>query len=117
MLPYSNGYDVVELLLDNGTSPYNDWFMSLDPVAAAKITVAKLRLQQGNISNIRWFDGIGEYKIDWGPGYRIYLAREGVKIIVLIGGGTKKQQQKDINHALALWKNYKQRKLKEGKKR
>lgn len=117
MLPFGYSFDVVELLLEDGASPYRTWFMSLDPVAAAKVTVAKLRIQQGNISNIRWFDGIGECKIDWGPGYRIYLAKDGDQLIVLIGGGTKKQQQKDIDRALGLWKSYKQRKVREKKKR
>ncbi len=51
-----------------------------------------------------------EYKIDWGPGYRIYLARDGQKILVLLGGGTKRRQQNDIDHALALWEDYKARK-------
>lgn len=103
-------YQIVELLLPDESSPYADWFASLDAVAAAKMTVAKLRMQQGNLSNVEWFRGIGEYKIDWGPGYRIYLARDGQKILVLLGGGTKRQQQKDIDHALALWDDYKARK-------
>jgi hypothetical protein len=38
-------------------------------------------MEQGNLSNVEWFRGIGEYKIDWGPGYRIYLAKDGLKII------------------------------------
>lgn len=110
-------YHVVELLQEDGTSPYAEWFRSLDPLAAAKITVAKLRLQQGNTSNVKWFEGIGEYKIDWGPGYRIYLAMDGRKLIILIGGGTKKGQQKDIKQALELWESYKQRKKAESGKR
>ena len=56
------------------------------------------------------FDGIGEYRIDWGPGYRIYLVRDGKNLIVLFGGGTKKQQQKDIKKAIELCKEYKLRK-------
>lgn len=103
-------YHVVELLLPDGSSPYADWFASLEAAAAAKVTVAKLRMQQGNLSNVEWFRGIGEYKIDWGPGYRIYLARDGQKILVLLGGGTKRRQQSDIDHALALWEDYKVRK-------
>lgn len=110
-------YQILELLLEDGTSPYEDWFLSLDPIAAAKIAVAKLRLQQGNTSNIKWFDGIGEYKVDWGPGYRIYLAKDGRRTIVLIGGGTKKGQQRDIERAIDLWKDYKRRKLAENKRR
>ena len=41
----------------------------------------------GNTSNIKWFEGIGELKIDWGPGYRIYLAKDGETLIVLLGEG------------------------------
>lgn len=103
-------YRVVELLLEDGSSPYADWFATLDPVAAAKVTVAKVRIAQGNLSNAEWFRGIGEYKIDWGPGYRIYLARDGKTVIVLLGGGTKKRQQKDIDHAVKLLESYKRRK-------
>jgi putative addiction module killer protein len=101
---------VVELLLEDGSSPYADWFATLDPVAAAKITVAKVRIAQGNLSNVDWFQGIGEYKIDWGPGYRVYLARDGKTIILLLGGGTKKRQQKDIDRAVKLLESYKRRK-------
>ncbi len=104
------GYRVVELLLEDGTSPYADWFASLGPVEAVKVTVAKLRMEQGNLSNIEWFRGIGECKIDWGPGYRVYLARDGMTLIVLLGGGTKKRQQKDIDRTVELWKSYKRRK-------
>ena len=59
---------------------------------------------------MRWFDGIGEYRIDWGPGYRIYLAQDGQDLIVLFGGGTKKRQQSDITQALQLHQEYKDRK-------
>lgn len=103
-------YRVVEFLLEDGSSPYAEWFISLDPIAAAKVTVAKLRIEQGNLSNVEWFRGIGEYKIDWGPGYRIYLARDGSTILVLLGGGTKKRQQKDIERAIDLWESYNRRK-------
>ena len=103
-------YRVVELLLEDGSSPYADWFATLDPVAAAKVTVAKVRIEQGNLSKVDWFRGIGEYKIDWGPGYRVYLAKDGKTIIVLLGGGTKKRQQKDIDRAVKLLESYKRRK-------
>jgi putative addiction module killer protein len=54
--------------------------------------------------------GIGEYVIDWGPGYRIYLAKDGDSLIVLFGGGTKRRQQADIERAKALHAEYKKRK-------
>lgn len=103
-------YRVVELLLEDGRSPYADWFATLDPVAAAKITVAMARISQGNLSNVEWFRGIGEYRLNWGPGYRVYLAKDGLTIIVLLGGGTKKRQQKDIDRSISLWESYKRRK-------
>jgi len=101
---------VQEYLQEDGSSPYQEWFNSLDVQAAAKVTVAKSRLELGNTSNVKWFDGIGEYKIDWGPGYRIYLAQDGKQLIVLFGGGTKKNQQSDINRARELYQEYKRRK-------
>lgn len=53
---------------------------------------------------------VGEYRIDWGPGYRIYLAKDGDKLIILLGGGTKQRQQSDIVRAKVLWVEYKARK-------
>lgn len=101
---------VQEYLETNGSSPYEKWFNSLDSQAAAKVTVAKSRLELGNTSNIKWFDGIGEYKIEWGPGYRIYLAQEGKHLIILFGGGTKKSQQSDIEQAKKFHQEYRTRK-------
>jgi len=68
---------VEEYVRADGTIPYRLWFDSLDAQAAAKIVTAKLRMELGNTSRIKWFAGIGEYVIDWGPGYRIYLAKDG----------------------------------------
>lgn len=77
---------------------------------ATKVATAKLRMELGNTSSIKWFAGIGEYRIDWGPGYRIYLAKEGETLIVLFGGGSKGTQQADIRKAQALFAEYKTRK-------
>jgi len=99
-------FQVEELLNEDGTSHYADWFNSLDAVAAAKVTVAKVRMEAGNLSSVEWFRGIGEFKINWGPGLRIYLARDGARLIVLLGGGTKRGQQRDIDRAARLWQSY-----------
>ncbi len=69
-----------------------------------------VRLELGNTSRIKWFDGMGEYVIDWGAGYRIYLAQDGDTLIILFGGGTKRGQQRDIDKAKALLHEYKARK-------
>jgi putative addiction module killer protein len=103
---------VQEYLKEDSSSPYQQWFDSLDAIAAAKVAVAKSRLELGNTSSIKWFDGIGEYRIDWGSGYRIYLAQDGKQLIILFGGGTKKNQQSDIEQAKELHQEYKRRKKK-----
>ena len=64
----------------------------------------------GNTSALKWIGAIGEYRIDWGPGYRIYLAKQSVSVLILLGGGTKRRQQFDIERAKELWAEYKSRK-------
>jgi putative addiction module killer protein len=103
-------FKVLELTLDSGVSPYTQWFSGLEPVVAAKVATAQYRMQQGNLSSIEWFRGIGEYKINYGAGWRIYLAKDGVEIIILLGGGSKNRQQRDIDRAVELWEEYKQKK-------
>lgn len=102
--------EIVEYLSDNGSSPYAKWFDDLNPDVAAKVSVAIVRMSLGNLSSVKWFSGIGEFKIDYGAGWRIYLGRDGDRLIVLLGGGSKAHQQRDIDNAIALWENYKQRK-------
>ena len=102
MLPFNVAFQVLELLLDDGLSPYAQWFDGLAPDIAAKVAIAKYRMQQGNLSSVEWFRGIGEYKIHYGAGWRIYLAKDGVEIIMLLGGGSKSGQQRDIDQAVEL---------------
>src|SRR5208282_868167 len=101
---------VEEYIRPDGTNPYKTWFDSLDAQAAAKVVTAKLLMELGNTSNVKWFAGIGECVIDWGPGYRIYLAKDGDTLIVLFGGGTKRRQQAGIERAKSLHVEYKTRK-------
>jgi putative addiction module killer protein len=104
--------DVVEYVREDGSSPYRTWFDGLHAQAAAKVSTAVYRLGVGNTSRVKWIGTIGEYRIDWGPGYRIYLAKDGETLIVLLGGGTKQRQQADIDRAKAMWAEYKERKAK-----
>ncbi len=67
------------------------------------------RLELGNTSNVKWIGAIGEYRINWGPGYRLYLAMDGDAVIILLGGGTKQRQQADIDRAVELWAEYRAR--------
>jgi putative addiction module killer protein len=101
---------VEEYQRDDGASPFRDWFDRLPAQAAAKVATYLLRVEHGNTGAIKWFSGIGEARIDWGPGYRVYLIRDGGSLIVLLGGGTKASQSRDIERALALRGEYRARK-------
>ncbi len=75
------------------------------------MATALARIQQGNLSNAKSVGaGVHEYRIDFGPGYRIYFGKDGERLVILVGGGTKKRQQEDIQTALTRWQDYKQRK-------
>lgn len=115
MLPYSMTIDIQEYLESNGKSPFSVWFKDLDAIAAAKVGAAIFRLEQGNFSRVEGVgSGVFEYKIDFGPGYRVYFGKDGEKIIILLCGGTKRRQNTDIALALARWQDYKQRKKERG---
>ena len=103
--------DVLEYETEDGTSPFADWFETLDAPAAAKVTTGLTRLGLGNTSNVKGVgSGVFELKINFGAGYRVYFGKDGATIAILLGGGTKKKQQRDIETAHGLWQDYKQRK-------
>ena len=91
-----------------GDAPFAEWFAELEPVAGARIARAIARMEQGNLSNTKGVgEGVLEYKIDFGPGYRVYFGRDGDTLVILLTGGTKKRQQRDIDTAKAYWRDYK----------
>lgn len=103
---------IVECLDSRGRSPYGEWFSSLDAQSAAIVAVALERLADGNTSRIKPVgEGAAEIRIDRGPGYRIYFGWDGKTLVVLLGGGTKRRQQRDITEALVLWRLYKARRV------
>lgn len=106
MLP-SARLELREYLDAKGWSPFGEWFDALDAVAAAKVTIALARIEQSNLSNVRGVGGgVLEFRIDFGPGYRIYFGRDGQTLVILLAGGTKKRQQQDIARARAHWEDY-----------
>lgn len=106
--------DVREYLAPDGSSPYAKWFKNLNAPAAAKVAMAITRMAQGNLSNTKGVGGgLQEYRIDFGPGYRIYFGRDGERLVILLGGGTKRRQSDDIRNAQALWADYRRRKKEE----
>ncbi len=113
MLPL-HPVEVLEYLDRNGRSPYSEWFDSLSAQAAAKVAVAVTRLAQGNFSNVKSVGGgVYEYRVNFGPGLRIYFGKDGERLVILLAGGSKKRQQKDIDDARNRWQDYKKRKSRE----
>jgi putative addiction module killer protein len=102
---------VLEYLDRSGSSPFAGWFQRLDGAAAAKVTMAVRQLELGNFSNVKGVSaGVFEYRIDVGPGYRVYFGKDGDAVVILLGGGTKKRQDRDIAMAQERWADYKNKK-------
>jgi putative addiction module killer protein len=75
------------------------------------VTTALTRLAQGNFSNVKGVgSGVFECRINFGPGCRVYFGKDGDRLVILLGGGTKKRQQQDLQTALDRWQDYKRRK-------
>src|SRR5260370_22705769 len=102
---------VREYLDTKGRSPYAAWFDNLNTEAAAKVATAVTRISLGNFSNVESVgSGVFEYKLEFGPGYRIYFGKGGDNLVILLGGGTKKRQARHISAALANCRDYTRRK-------
>ena len=98
---------------EDGSTPFAEWFESLPPQPAAKVTTAVTRMEKGNLGNSPSVGGgVRERKINFQKGYRIYFAMDGEDLILLFWGGTKNRQQKDVEKAKDLWREYKSRKRK-----
>jgi len=108
VLPLSM-FEIRFYVASGGHEPFAEWFADLEPVARAKVTRAIARMEQGNLSNAKSVgEGVLEYRIDFGPGYRVYFGRDGETLVILLTGGTKRRQQRDIEAAHAYWRDYKQ---------
>jgi putative addiction module killer protein len=95
---------------EQGRTPFEAWIVGLDRHAQAKVTVALSRLESGNFSNVEAVgEGVSELKVNWGPGYRVYFGQDGKTIVILLGGGTKQRQSRDIAAAKMRWNDYKMR--------
>jgi len=109
-------YQIEHYVRPDGHVPYEDFFLSLKDIEAKVIIRARLnRVRLGNFGHCDPVgEGVHELKIDFGPGYRVYFGKVGVSVVLLLCGGPKKTQTKDIPQAIAYLAEYKKRK-KEGK--
>jgi len=105
-------WDIREYLAPDGKCPFRNWLRSLKDVKArARIRARINRIRLGNFGDCKSVgSGVSEFRIDHGPGYRVYFGRVGEKIVLLLCGGTKRNQEKDINLAKEYWYDYKKRK-------
>lgn len=87
------------------TAAFSKWFSELRDVRAkARIQIRIDRVELGNLGDAKFFDGIGELRVDYGPGYRVYFVKRGNTVVILLCGGEKSSQSKDIKNAIAMAK-------------
>jgi putative addiction module killer protein len=101
-------FEVLTYQDDAGHQPYMDWLSKLaDKQAKARVLVRVMRMAGGNFGDCKPVaQGVRELRIDWGPGYRVYYAQAGKKLVLLLTGGDKRKQQADIAAAVEYWNNW-----------
>jgi putative addiction module killer protein len=98
---------VREYLTADGRNPFREWLGTLDVAVRARVQARLLRFELGNLGDHKSLGaGVWEARLAFGPGYRIYFAKEGDSMIVLLVGGTKAFQGRDIRRAQELWRDY-----------
>jgi putative addiction module killer protein len=104
--------ELEEYLTADGTAPFADWLDQLrDGMARVRIANRLTRVRAGLMGDWKAIGGgVMELREDCGPGYRVYCARHGSTLIVLLAGGDKRTQRKDIERAQSYWQDWKQRK-------
>ena len=91
----------------SGSVPFDEWFNDLDEAIQARVDARLDRVVLGNFGDYKSVgNGVFELRLNFGPGYRIYYALDGLEIVLLLVGGDKKTQVKDIKIAQGCWKAY-----------
>ena len=99
--------EIRDYVLASGRSPFGRWFARLDTTAARRVTLALAKIEAGYSGNIKSVgQGVQEYRIQNHGGLRIYFARDGDDIVILLGGGNKHKQSAAIAAAQANWQHY-----------
>jgi len=104
-------YEIEDYQTDDGKLPFKDWLSDLaDRQAKARVLTRIQRMAAGNLGDCKPIqDGVWELRIDYGPGYRVYYAQAGDKLLLLLIGGDKRKQQADIAKAVDYWQDWKRR--------
>lgn len=100
--------ELLEYLTESGHNPFREWLEGLrDRQARARIRVRLNRIRLGNFGDCKSVGrGVRELRVPHGPGYRVYFGRKGNTVVILLHGGDKKTQSKDIALAQAYWDDY-----------
>lgn len=103
--------DVRHYLARDGRDPFQDWIDGLEEVRTRVAVLRRIdRLALGIVGDCRFCrSGVWELRIDLGPGYRVYYAKAGTEVLLLLAGGPKRTQDADIRSAVARWKDYRSR--------
>lgn len=103
--------ELIRYQQEDGREPYTEWFRSLrDRMAKARIEARLHQIEYGNLGDCKPVgEGVTELRIHVGAGYRIYCGRSGTSWVILLCGGDKDRQAKDIAKAKALWADWKLR--------
>lgn len=104
-------FEVQDYLSPEGADPYAQWLAGLaDKQARARVLVRVLRMAAGNFGDCKpLHEGVWELRIDYGPGYRVYYAQAGKRLVLLLAGGDKRRQQADIATAIERWHDWQHR--------
>ena len=106
-------FTLQKYVLASGRIPFDVWLASLSPVIRARVYANLARLEAGNLGNVKPLadaDGVLELRMFFGPGYRAYLGRDGASLVILLCGGDKDSQTRDVARAKSFWHDYKTRK-------
>ena len=106
--------EVVAFRARDGQVPFEEWLDDLkDKRAVARVLARLARVRQGNLGDCKLVgEGVSELRVDYGPGYRVYFGQKGRTLVVLLCGGDKRTQERDIRQAQEYWSDYQQRESK-----
>ena len=103
--------EVIAYHTQEGREPFTEWVHSFwDKVIQYRIRARVHRIKYGNFGDHKRFHGIIELRLNFGKGYRIYCSEEGSRLVLLLAGGDKSSQDKDIKQALEYWRDYHEQK-------
>lgn len=107
-------WELLDYLTEAGSDPYADWLAGVaDRVARARVLARTQRLRAGTFGDCRVLrEGVWELRIDHGPGYRVYYAQAGRRLVLLLIGGDKRTQRSDIDTAVCYWQDWQRRNAK-----